>query len=50
MLTNAKTRALTLIALMLLATLAGCLGGDTDDEPTDTTDPVDNTTDPVDPV
>mgnify|MGYP002830740401 CR=1 FL=1 len=56
MLTNAKTRALTLIALMLLAALAGCLGGDTDDDTTDTTDPVDpvdpvdNTTDPVDPV
>ena len=36
MLTNAKTRALTLIALMLLAALAGCLGADdTTDDDTD---------------
>jgi len=50
MFTRQKTHAMTLIALMMLAALAGCLGGDdtTDTDPVDTTDvtdPVDNGTD-----
>ena len=51
MFTQQKTHAMTLIALMMLAALAGCLGGDdttdTDTDPVDTggTDPVDNGTD-----